>query len=143
MPTLQLPCCLERETSRSRRLLCLPDFSYPGKPSPIPGDRVVGAGCPTSLVRQLQKQHPGLAPVPSSSAWDTLPERHLLSSFLSHSDFPLPLIRVRKDETILFGARAASGAWWLHPGAPGGMPVWWIVTSCSPAPLCPDDLPSP
>lgn len=29
VPALQLPCCLERETSRLRRLLCLPDFPLP------------------------------------------------------------------------------------------------------------------
>lgn len=102
---------------------------------------MISAGCPTSLVRQLEEQHHSLAPVPASSAWEPLPEKHLLSSFFPHSGFPPPLTRARKEETIHFGAHAASVAWWLCPRALGGMPAWGM--RCHPAavtPLCPADL---
>lgn len=126
MPALQLPCCLERETSRSRRLLYVPVFSCPWEAGCYP--RGPGGSVQAALPARSGscRSSAGLAPVPASSTWEPLPERHLLSSFLSHSDFPPPLIKLRKEVISLFRVHAASGAWWLCPGAAGGMLVWWM-----------------
>lgn len=121
-------------------LVCLL-FLTLGKLSPVLGEQDDQCRLPY----QLGQAAGGTTPKPSSSpclqSLELLPERHLLSSFFSHSGFSPSLTRARKEEIIHFGACVASVAWWLCPRALGGMPARGM--RCHPAAvtsLCPTDL---
>lgn len=108
-----------------------------GKLSPIPGEQDDQCRQPYQLGQaaggaRLQS----LTPVLGASTREA-PSVFL---FFSHSGFPSPLTRMRKEEIIHFELCAASVAWRLCPRALGGMPAWGM--RCHPAAvtsLCPAD----